>query len=183
MSLKNISRDIISKADIEKEKISKELKVVMSEKETESQKRIDLFKSDYKEKFDLEEQVLVQKIKGTYERESKRIILDAKSKIISQIKEDSLNNIKKLEGKDRENFLNKLIKIAKSQINYEVIYCSAKDLKYIKSKNSSKKIKSKDIEGLIFESENGEEILDLTFEVIAQHIFEENEDKIQEMVF
>ena len=182
MSLLNISRDIISKANIEKDNILKELETVMSNRKIESNKKLELYKLDLKEKFDIETESRLKVIKGKAIGDSKKIILDSKAKVVLKTYENILNELYNLSQEDRKNLLLKLIKIAKNKIDYETIYCSKQDMKFIKN-NSTVKIKESEINGLIFESKSKDEILNLTFEVIANDIFEKYENKIQEILF
>jgi vacuolar-type H+-ATPase subunit E/Vma4 len=99
------------------------------------------------------------------------------------VKNKALDELLNLETKQKEIFLSRLIKLAKQRIKFDVVYCNNSDLKFIKTKISNAKIKTDDINGLMFESEDGSEILDLRFEIVSNYIFEKYEDKIQEVLF
>lgn len=187
MSLDILSKDILLKADDYKKEINKKFQEKTTSIEKESNKYILNSKNNLKSKFDEELKLNKDKILGIAKRDSKKLILETKSDLIKESFEISYKKLLEIDNNIRENLLSKLIKKAKKIIDYNLIECSKKDFKFIKSKvdkNSKIKVKiNENLSGLLFYSNDKKEKLDLSFKTILNDIFEKNENKIQKILF
>lgn len=183
MSLKNMSRGILSKAQTQKEEINKQLEEEMSNLELDFENEIKNFKKVLSSKFDLEFKSNSSKILGKYLSESKRVILNSQTIVLSKVYNLCYDNLLNLNKEAREKLLLHLIKKADKILKYDKIICSKKNQSFIKLNSKNCKISVDDIEGLIFESNSGKERLDLTYRVILDEAFESNEDELQKLLF
>ena len=184
MSIQTISQDILNKAHDESISINDELNVEMSKMQKEFEIEFLEYRNNLISKFQREYELESKKIHGKYSRESKRIILSAKSKIISKVYSGTEEEIDSLDKHTREKILIKLIKRAKNLIGYDVVYASDEDLEFVKSKVEDAKVKSqKGLCGLVFETKNGSERLDLSFNALLSEVFEEYRDGLFKILF
>ncbi len=184
MSIQTISQDILTKAHDERISINDELMVEMSKMQKEFEKEFLEYKDNIISKFQREYELVSKKTQGKYSRESKRIILSAKSKIISEVYSGAKEEIDSLDKHTREKILVKLIKRAKSLIRYDIVYTSDEDLEFAKSKVEDTKVKSlKGLCGLVFETKDGCERLDLSFNALLSEVFEEYRDRLFKILF
>lgn len=185
MSLNNLSKDILLKAEVEKDKIHEQLKANKDALENEFDLKLNSFKdlecSKHKSNIDLNS----QKILSFYKKESRKIVLFAKSKIIEDLLDEILDELKELKNADKQILFEKLIQKAKILIDFENVICNKSDLRLVKN-ILPENIKITSVEkqnGLIFESKEGKEILDMTYENLFTEILSENEDKLQKKLF
>lgn len=185
MSLDILSKDILLKAQDKKEQFDLELKKEFSDAQEECNNRIDIFKSELSEKYDLDLKIQKQKILGYYKKEAKKKVLSTKSIILTQVYNKVLENFENLKKDEKEKFLENLILKAKKIIEFDVIICSKKDLKFIKScvNSNVKLIVDENILGLKFNSNSGKEILDLTYLSILKATYDNIEDNLQNVLF
>lgn len=185
MSLQNLSKDILLKADLEKANLTKQLEEEESNLELEQQQSFEKYKETLTSKYNREYSSLKTNILGKYNKEAKSVVLDAKTKLIEESYTNSLIEINSLNKSDKEKVLANLLKIAKDVLIYETIICSKNDSTFIKSK-VDKKIKvliDENLNGLKFEANGGKELLDLSFEKLFQDLFEESQEEIQKILF
>lgn len=185
MSIDILSKDILLQAQIKKENFNVELKEEFLIAESELLKRIEIFKSKLKTKFDFDLLVQNEKIIGSAKRDANKIILETKSGLLDQVFADVLNDINSLKKEERESLLKSLIKFAKNLLNYESIICSKKDQKFVKSiVETGIKIKiDENLNGLIFIGNSNKEILDFSYLSILKDIYEVKEDRLQNILF
>ncbi len=185
MSLDVLSKDILLKAEEEKKLLIKKLEEEKSLLESEYAFRVESWKKLVLEKNLHEISTEKSKVLGFYRREAKRIVLDSKSEIVDGVYLSALEKVYNFEKQERELFLSKIAKYAFENFKFSKVYCSKKDLKFSKSlfDKGVKISTSDDVMGFVFESEDGREILDMRFETIVKHIFENSQDRIQKILF
>lgn len=185
MSLQDISRDIQSKANLQKQQIEEQTNETIKTLELEFEQNFNSHKEKVLEKYESESKLVSTKISSKYSKISKELELDAKAQILETVKEKALTQILNLSNTDREKIIKKLFTLAKKLIKYDVIYTSKSDLTYVKSLATDKiKVKTQaNLNGLIFETENGLEKLDLNFETLFTDILSENEAELQNILF
>lgn len=185
MSLQNLSKDILLKADLEKENLLKKLEEEKSKLEHEQEVEFERYKQSMISKYERESSSLKFDILGKYNQQAKSVVLDAKAKIITEVFNQAQEKILSFSKKEKEDILLKLLKLAKEVLNYDVVICSKADNTFVKSK-VDKKIKLSVVEnlnGLKFEANNGKEVLDLSFEKLFQDLFEESQEEVQKILF
>lgn len=186
MSIDILSRDILQKAQTEKDAIETEFSKQISILDENSKKYIADFKEKIKAKYDDETSVQKEKILGSYKRESKKEILEIKTKLLEEVYNETYDELCSLKPEQRKKFLINIVNSTKnSGFKFEKIICSKKDLKEIKeiSSANTKLVINDNIEGLIFISSSEKEILDMTFKTLLKESFEKVEGKIQKTLF
>ncbi|HLC59900.1 MAG TPA: V-type ATP synthase subunit E family protein [Candidatus Nanoarchaeia archaeon] len=66
------------------------------------------------------------------ELESRKIVLDAKKQAIENVIAEARKRIESLDDRKREVYIKKLLEKSKKELEVAYIYCSKKDLKYVK---------------------------------------------------
>ncbi len=187
MSLDILSKDILHKAEEHKKNLDIKFQEESSKLEEESKELILKFKNKLKNKSEIELKLNKDKIIGSSKRDAKKLILETKTNLMEESFNLAYNKILNLKTDEKNKILSSLIKQAKQLIEFDLIECNKKDLKFIKEsllKNNQIKIKAKEnIEGLIFYSKNETEKLDFTLKTILIEFFENEEDKIQNKLF
>jgi vacuolar-type H+-ATPase subunit E/Vma4 len=185
MALQDISRDIQSKADFQKQEIEDSAKDTIKNLESEFEQNFILHKVKVLEKHNAEVNFISSKLSSKYSKISKELELDAKTKILDITKEKALVEILNLSKVDREKLIKNLFTLAKKIIKYDVVYTSNSDLTFVKTlsaKGIEVKINS-NLTGLIFETSSGLEKLDLSFGNLFYDIISENEAELQSILF
>lgn len=185
MSLQEISRDIQLKAQTQKHNIEKDANDRMDALESEFKERFEDFKSDLLKKDEADSMLLETKLSSKYNKLSKEKILDAKNEIYKKVFDEALNEILSLSKSDKEKIFKKLITMSKSVIDFGMVYTSKEDLKFVKTLVPSKtEVKSMDgLTGLIIETKDGLERVDLSFKSLFENLVLENEGKLQKILF
>lgn len=185
MSLQDISKEIISKAELQNQEIESQANAEMKTLEQEFVSNFETYKTQVTTKNISEQNMLKAKISSKYNKLAKELELDAKTKILVQVKSKALEKILTLDKSEREVLYKKLIKLAKNLIKYKIVYTSKTDLTLVKTLVSENiEVKSKEnLHGLIFEIESGLEKLDLNFVSLFEDIFTESEIQTQEILF
>ena len=140
MSLQNLSKDILLKAELEKENLLKQLEEEKSKLEHEQEIEFEKFKQSTISKYDREYSALKFDILGKYNQQAKSVVLDAKTKIINEVYIQTQTKISSLSKSEKEAILLKLLNLAKKTLDFDTIICSKVDSTFIKSK-ADKKIK------------------------------------------
>lgn len=190
MSLNNISKDILLKAEVKKDNLYSQLDTNKNALEDEFESDLKSFKdleySKHKSNLDLNS----QKVLSFYKKESRKIVLFAKSKVIEDLLDETLIELKSLKNKEKIELFERLIKRAEDIIDFERIICNNSDVKLVrgivKNIEGLKKVKVSPVDtlnGLIFESCAGKQILDMTYENLFTEILTDNEDKLQKKLF
>lgn len=185
MSLQDISRDIQSKANIVKSEINDLANIEIKNLEKEYEESFTLHKEKVSQKHNSEADLVSIKLSSKFSKISKDLELDAKAQILNSVKTQALTKILDLSKTDREKVISKLFKLAKKMISYDVIFTSKADLTFVKSL-TAKDIVVKAIPnliGLVFETKDGLERLDLNFENLFNDILSDNESQIQKILF
>lgn len=186
MSIDILSRDVLQKAQTEKDAIENEFSNEILILDEKSKKNIADFKEKIKGKYTEEILNQKEKILGSFKRESKKEILEIKTKLLEEIYTESYEEICSLKSTNRDKFISNIIdSVKKSGFKFEKIICSKKDTKIVKEINTAsiKIVIQEDIEGLIFVSNSEKEILDMTFKTLLKEAFEKVEGKIQKTLF
>lgn len=185
MSLQAISKDILLKAEKEKDLLDAQFKEEESLLESKLQEKISVYRDSLLSKHEAEVGSAKEKILGKYKKESKQIVLDTKSRLISKVYDESLVQILSMDKKDKEVVLSSLISKAKELIDYDEVVTS-KDMEKIvktKVKSGAKVHVEDDIEGLVFTGNSGKVRLDMTFNTLFREMFDDLDEKIQEVLF
>lgn len=150
----------------------------------ESEMRVLAFKDNLDLQYEKELTSLRDTHLGKSKREAKKMILEAKAEIIEEIYEKISEEVESLEGKKREKLLEKMIGLAGNLINYEVIYCSPEDETFISKKVKKVDIRTrKDIHGLLFETADSKQAVDLSFKNFLREFFAEKEEELHKSLF
>lgn len=186
MSIDILSRDLLQKAEVEKEiietEISKEIKILNEN----SNQNILSFKDKLKAKYDADILNQKEKILGSFKRESKKEILEVKTKLMEEVYFETYDELCSLQTEEKIILFTKIINsVKKSEFKFEKIICSKKDSKIVKELcNSNIKLElEEEMHGLIFSGNLGKEILDQTFKTLIKEAFEKTESKIQKTIF
>lgn len=186
MSLELISEKIISKAkDFEKEtekKLDQESKKLKKESDENLKNIKEKLSNENQQELDFE----VNKILSSSNTSSKRIILETYSKTLNETFSKSLEKLENLEKKEREKFLQSLVKkIEDEKINYSLVYANINDIQFLekKLKKGCKVLPKKKFHGLELISENGKTKIDLSFEQLLKEKFDEKEIEIRKLLF
>lgn len=186
MSIDIISRDILQKANTEKDLIETEFSKEISILEENNKNSIDSFKEKLKAKYELDVSNQKEKILGLYRKESKKEILKVRNQLVKETYDEVFDELSMMKGEEKSKLLSSIINSAKkSGFKFEKIICSKKDSKIVKEiieKEISITI-IEDMEGLIFVAKSGKEILDMTFQTLLKEAFEKTESKIQKTLF
>ncbi len=186
MSLEIISKNISNLVNIQKENINEDLKNEISLLEKEFQENISLYKENSIQKTQLEIEQKRKDLMAIYKKESKKIILNSKKKIIEEIKLLFLDKLYKLSNNEKIELFVHLISFAKKQLNFNIIICNKKEMKLIKELIKNEDIKiigEENISGLIFQNIINKQLLNVSYENLANDIFKKNEDLILELLF
>lgn len=186
MSIQSISKEILQKAESEKENYNIKLKEEEDRLEKEMLERVENEKKKIYAKHESELKNTKEKIIGGYKKESKTIVLETKEEIIKNVYENALEKIKSLDKKETEKILEKLLNIAKQYLEYDTIHVSKQHEKFIRSIKEDRKIKvivEDKLNGLIFTANNNKLKIDLTFETILRDTFENNKEKFLKILF
>lgn len=185
MSLDILSRDILLKAQIEKDQFDLELKEEFSDAELACSSKVDIFKSKLAEKYDSDLKIQKEKILGSFKKDAKKEVLLSKSILLNKVYSQVLENFENLKKDQKEEFLKKLILRASDIIKFDTIICSKKDYKFVKTCVSKdvKIIIDELLLGLKFIGNEGKEILDLTYLSLLKEVYDTVEDKVQNVLF
>ncbi len=113
MSIDILSRDILQKAQGEKESIETEFEAQITIAQEISKKNIISFKEKLDRKYEEETSIQKEKILGNYKRESKKEILKVKTLLIEQIYDEVYTDLCNLRSEDKEKFFSEIIKSVK----------------------------------------------------------------------
>lgn len=185
MSLQELSREIDSDAQAQQEQIKQETSEKIQTLETDFEKNFESYKSKVLEKHNTELSLLKTKLSSKYSRLCKEQELDAKAQIINTVKKNCLAEILNFSSDEKEKLYKKLFKLAKTMIKCEIVYVNKTDKTFIKNLVDEKtEIKTdNNLVGLIFETSNGLERLNLNFTHLFESIFNESEAQIQQILF
>lgn len=184
MSLETLSRDILSLADSEIEKFEKEKESDLDSFKHELNLELETYKKKFQTLYEKEYLSAKQSILGSAQKESKSLVLETKSELIDEVYSKTLDELRNLSGKVREDFLKLLISRAKLEFDFGKVICMESDSKFLKSTLNGVEVKSDSkVSGLIFESKDSKQILDMTFKSILDDFFSDNEEKVQKRLF
>jgi V/A-type H+-transporting ATPase subunit E len=114
------------------------------------------------------------------ELNNKKVLLEAKKQIIDRVFSEATKKVEGLDDKKREDYINKLLEKAKSDIGVENIYCNEKDIKILKDFN----VKGAGlIGGLIAENKEKTIRIDYSFDTMIQNIKENELQGINKILF
>lgn len=185
MSIEVLAEDIFStaakRADTIKQETADTIASLEAEKEKEQQEFLEKLTQQYEEEFQSE----LKRLNSFYERESSTIVLGAKSDVLTNLRSQCLTNLYSLEESKKRALYKQLITQAKNILDFKVVYTSKADSSLVGDvveKNIVVKTKPQ-FQGLLFESEDGFELLDCSLDILIDDFFAENEAEIQEKVF
>lgn len=183
MSLEILSRDVLLRAQEQKEALVQNLTKECSSLETSSNELIENFKSKLSSQNDLEIKNQEEKIVGNFKSQSKKLVLDTKSQILSDVEKQAYDNLINLESKEKKTLFKSLLKLSTTFIKADVIYTNPSDVKLVQELTKVDVKSQKDIHGLFFETKDKTQILDLTFKSLLNEVLESKGDEIQEALF
>jgi len=112
--------------------------------------------------------------------ESKKLLLEAKKKVVEGVFSDAIRKLETLDDKKREAYTDRLLEKAKKDIEIAHVYCNKKDSKLLKG------FKLEPISiagGLIAENKEKTIRVDYSFETILQGIKENEMQNINKVLF
>lgn len=183
MSLEILSRDVLLRAQEEKEILAQSLDKECSLIKENSQAQIDLFSSKISNQTKLEISKQKEKILGVYKSLSKNLVLNSKSELFDSVREETFSYFFNLDQKEKEFLFKILIKKASSLIDFETIFVNKEDVDLVSSLTKKKVDSKKNFSGLLFENKDQTQILDLSFNSLINEICDKESDKIQEVLF
>ena len=186
MSIDILSRDLLQKAEAEKETIETELSKELKILKENSNQNIASFKEKLKAKYEEDISNQKEKILGSFKRESKKEILEVKTKLIEEVYFETYEELCLLKTEEKSKFLKNIINsVKKNGFKFDKIICSKKDSKLVKEicDTNIKLQLEEEMNGLVFSSNSGKEILDMTFKTLLKEAFEKTEGKIQKTLF
>lgn len=170
--IRNAEREagrIIRNAEREREKILKEVKERVKDKKERERERVRKTKEHILEK---------EKIKARME--GKNLILRVKNEILNEIYQEFLKEISHLGKKEREEIYRNLLETAQKSLKMEKVYGKDKTLlkKLVKCE-----VRESETEGIIAETSDGKERIDLTFPTLLELLKEKTLLKISKILF
>lgn len=184
MSIDILSKDILSKAEDEKKLIEKAAEEEMSKLQEEFNTKIGDFKKSLFDKHEKEVSYQREKILGEYKKDSKRVVLDVKTKLLDEIYSDVLETLKSMKGDEKREFYQKVINSV-TDFDYKCVKTSKKDSKILRELLPKEvKVSIDDtVCGTVFISSDEKQIVDMTIESILKYAYEDVEEEIQEVLF
>lgn len=189
MSINTLSKNLLDQGQKRINTFEKEVELECKNLEKESNLRINSFKKIELIKQKKELSILTQEILGSAKKEYKNKILNIKSEILSNLKQEFEAKLLNLKLDSRKEFFNHLIININKNFKFNKIICQRKDSKIIKEiltgLNLNEQIKISTNDNILgIELYNGvSEKVDLTYKTILNYLLEENNEKIQKMLF
>lgn len=139
---------------------------------------------ELREKSDAETKKALDIIKrqeaASAELESKKMLLEAKKKIIDLAFAEAQKKLEKMEQKKREAIVRALLEKAGKEIGIGIVYCNKKDAKSIKGYKAEE---TEIIGGLIAENTDGTVRVDYSFDSMLQSVKESHLQEINKSLF
>ena len=185
MGLEIVKEEILSSAKSQATALIAEARKEANKIMKEAEKKIE----EMKEKSEAETKRILDTIKRqeltSAELENKKILLESKKQVIEGIFGEAKKRLEKLDDKKREEYIKKLFEKIRSDIEPEHIYCSKKDIKFLKEFNVEPiHIEPINISGGLM-AENKEKTIrvDYGFETILEDIKEKELQSINKILF
>ena len=180
MGLETVKDEIINSAKEQSNSSISEARKEANRIIKEAEKKIE----GMREKSEAETKKLMDTIKrqelASAELENKKILLEAKKRIIENVFAEARKKLENLDDRGREAILKKLLEKSKNEIEVANIYCNKKDSKFLKGFN----VATIDISGgLIAENKERTIRVDYGFETMLQSIKENELQSISKALF
>lgn len=186
MTLELISKDIFSRADAKIQSLEEEKTRQIEQAKALSEKELKKFKDKLQSNLDEDIKQYKEKILGNYQREAKKIVLQAKVEVFNEVYKNTLDELSGMSDLDKKSLYKRLISIAKEQLDLGIIICSRNDKKLVEEL-STKDIKINVEEnlagGLKFESSDSKQLLNLSFQSLVDDYISENNEEIQRKLY
>ena len=180
MGLEAVKDEIIANARKQEEALIAEAKKEALSIMKEAESKVAAFR----EKTEAETKKLVEIINrqetASAELESKKSVLEAKKETVENVFEEARKRVGKLSGKQKEEYMNRLLEKAKKDIEVARVYCSKNDAKLVKEF----KAEHSDITGgLIAENADGTVRVNYSFDTMLENIKENELQEISKILF
>src|SRR3989338_11383786 len=180
MGLESVKEEVIRNA---KEQASsmlaearKEAGRIMKEAEAKAE--------EMKAKSEAETKKLTDTIKrqelASSELDSRKLVLDARKQAVDNVAAEARKRLEALDDRSREAYVKKLLDRSKKELDVAYIYCSTKDLKFVKGTET---IITEMLGGII--AENGEKTIrvNYSFETLLESVKETELQNISKILF
>lgn len=179
MGLEAVKEEVIRQAKGQESALIAEARKDANRVSREAEKKV----QEMQEKSDAETKKQIDSIKrqalASADMENKKMILEAKKQVIETVFKEAKTKLE-ADEKKREAYVKKLIETAKKEIDVGNIYCSKKDLKFLKGLNAE----PADISGgIIAENKDKTIRVDYAFETMLETIKEREMQDINKILF
>ena len=180
MGLEAVKEEVIRAAKEQETAMIAEARKEASKLTREAEKKAE----DAKQKSEEETKKMIDTIKkqaiASAELEAKKMLLEAKKQQIENVFTEAKKRLENLDDKKKEAFIKKLVDRAKKEVEVDMVYCSRKDLKFVKGANAEP---INILGGLIAENKEKTIRVDYSFETMLDEIKESEMQNINKLLF
>lgn len=180
MGLEVIKGEILSSAKLQANSLIAKARESAENLMKETENKVE----DIKKKSNKETEKVIDTLKrqetASADLEIKKMILEARKKIIESVFVESEKVLEKLDDKKRGLYIEKLLEKLKKELEPEYFYCNKKDAKFLKGTNI--KI-SEMLGGFIAENKDKTVIVDYSFETILKNIKDSQLQELNKLLF
>lgn len=180
MGLEEVKEEIIRNAKEQESAMLAEARKEASRILKEAEKKI----AELREKAEADAKKAIESAKrqalSSANMEGKKMILEAKKQAIENVFAEAKKNIEALDDKKREAYIKNLVERAAKEIDIGKVYCSKKDMKFLKGFSAEP---CDMIGGLIAENKEGTVRIDISFEAMLETIKESEMHTINKLLF
>ena len=180
MGLEIVKEEIIREAKNQEQSLVEEARNETVRIMNEAEKEV----TEMKEKNYAETKRVIDIIKkqelASAELENKKMLLEAKKQLIESVFSEVKENLEKLDGGKREDYIKKLLEKAKNDIEVENVYCDEQDIKFLEGLNAEA---ADIVGGLIAENKDKTVRVDYSFDTMLESLKENELQSISKMLF
>jgi len=180
MGLESVKEELLSNAKEQSDSLIAEARKEAGRIMKEAGKKIE----EMKEKSDIAAKKAMDAVKrqelSSAELECKKMSLEAKKQAIQNAFNEAKSRLENLDDKKREKYIKSLLEKVKKDIEVSYIYCSKKDVKFLKGSNCET---ASIIGGIIAENKDKTIRVDYSFETMLDTIKEDKLQEINKMLF
>ena len=180
MGLEAVKEEVIRAAKEQEAAMIAEARKEASRLLKEAEKKIDEIKQRSEEETKKMIDVIKKQAIASAELEVKKMLLETKKQLIENVFAETEKRLESLDDKKRESLIKKLFDRAKKEIEVESVYCSKKDLKFIKGANAEP---IGIIGGLIAENKDKTIRVNYSFESMLESIKNTELQNINKLLF
>lgn len=114
------------------------------------------------------------------ELDSRKIVLDAKKQAIENVIAEARKKLEALDDGNRESFIKKLLDRSKKELEVAYIYCSKRDVKFVKGNET---IITEMLGGIIAENREKTIRINYSFETLLESVKENELQNISKLLF